>query len=90
MVITLYSYDRQTFFHREKSLALAMEFILPLRIRELLKRDYGREVCLCTVGRIISSLLKKGKIKPVSFYYGHTRQKKARKFHGHAQRLKKA
>lgn len=31
MVITLYSYDRQTFFHREKSLALAMEFILPLR-----------------------------------------------------------
>lgn len=60
-----------------------------LKIRELLLREYGRNVRVCTVGRIISHLIKKGKIKPVSFYYGQTRQKKARKFHGHAQRLKK-
>ncbi len=60
-----------------------------LKITEILRREYGRKEHESTIGRIISHLIKKGKIKPVKFYYGHTRQKKARSFHGHAKRLKK-
>lgn len=60
-----------------------------LKITEILLREYGRKECESTIGRIISYLIKKGKIKPVNFYYGQMRQKKARSFHGHAKRLKK-
>lgn len=60
-----------------------------LKITTLLQREYGKKVNDTTVGRILTKLLKQGKIKPVSFYYGHTAQKKPRVFHGHAKRWQK-
>lgn len=60
-----------------------------LKITEILLREYQQKVSDSTVGRILTKLLKQGKIKPVCFYYGSLQQKKARVFHGHSKRWKK-
>lgn len=57
-----------------------------LKLAELLRREQGISVTASTVGRILKQLKNQGKIKPVSYYYGHTRQRRARSFHGHSQR----
>lgn len=57
-----------------------------LKIAKILERDYGRKVSVSKVGRILKTLLNQNKIRPVHFYYGHTRRKKARSFHKHAKR----
>ena len=51
-------------------------------------RRQGIQVSESTVGRILSTLIKRGKIKPVSFYYGHPSVNKKRVFSGHAKRWK--
>lgn len=59
-----------------------------LKLATILEREYGRKVSVSTVGRILNHLVKQNKVLPVRFYYGHTRQKKARSFHKHAKRWK--
>lgn len=60
-----------------------------LKLQKLLEREYGESVSVSTVGRILHKLLQSGKIKPVCFYYGRVRRKKARQFHNHSQRWKR-
>jgi putative transposase len=57
-----------------------------LKLAELIRREYGKTVAVSTVGRILKKLKNQGKIRSVSYYYGHTRQRRARSFHGHSQR----
>ena len=42
-----------------------------------------------TVGRILTQLIKRGKLKPVRFYYGKVKVRRARVFNRHAKRWKK-
>ena len=60
-----------------------------LKLQKLLEREYGETVSVSTVGRIISKHLKSNKVRPVSFYWGRVKRKRARKFHGHSQRWKR-
>jgi len=55
------------------------------KIAAILSREYNTNLSASTVGRIISKLIKNGKIKPVCFYFGKN-LKKRRVFDGHAQR----
>ena len=55
------------------------------KIAAILSREYRINLSASTVGRIISKFIKKGEIKPVSFYFG-IKIKKRRVFNGHAQR----
>ncbi len=57
------------------------------KIAHLLKRDRHLSVSVSTVGRIISDLIKRGSIRPASFYYAKKRVC-PRVFRGHAQRWK--
>ena len=57
-----------------------------LKLAELIRREHGKKVTVSTVGRILKQLKEQGKIRAVSYYYGHTRQRRARSFHGHSQR----
>lgn len=57
-----------------------------LKIAELVRRELGQSVSVSKVGRILSYLKNQAKIKPVAFFYGHTRQRRARSFQGHSQR----
>lgn len=57
------------------------------KITVLLKRDHRIQASVSTVGRIISFLIKKEKIKSASFYYAKKRAR-PRKFDKHAQRWK--
>ncbi len=58
------------------------------KIAYLLKRDRHMSVSVSTVGRIISYLIKRGSIRPASFYYAKKRVR-PRVFRGHAQRWKR-
>ena len=40
------------------------------KITEILRREYGKKISETTVGRILSTLLKTGKIQPVCYYWG--------------------
>ncbi len=57
-----------------------------LKLAELIRREYVKTVAISTVGRILKALKNQGKIKPVTYFYGHTRQRRARSFHNHSQR----
>ena len=57
------------------------------KITVIYKREYGQEVSESTVGRILTKLIKQGKIMPVRFMFGKKETKK-RIFNGHAQRWK--
>jgi len=56
------------------------------KIAIILEREYKMKVSISTVGRILSALVKKRKIKPVAFYSGKYTPK-PRAFTNHAQRL---
>jgi transposase len=55
------------------------------KIAVILKREYQIEVSASMVGRILHPLFESGEIKRVSFYYGK-KNKKKRKFLGHAEK----
>ncbi len=56
------------------------------KIATIMNRDYGVKASISTVGRIISQLIKRGKIKPAWWHAG-SKHTKPRVFNGHAQRL---
>lgn len=58
------------------------------KIKVLLKRDWNITTSVSTVGRILSSLMKRNLIKSASYFYSG-RRVKSRNFNGHAQRWKK-
>lgn len=58
------------------------------KIAVMYERKYKIKIVQSTVGRIISKLLKSGKIFPVKFYLHGKRDTKKRVFNGHAQRWK--
>ena len=55
------------------------------KISVIIKREYSGSISSSTVGRIISKLVKLGRIKPVKFYFGRIKNKKRRVFDNHAQ-----
>ena len=55
------------------------------KISVIIKREYSKSISASTVGRIISKLVKLGRIRPVRFYYGQTKDKKRRIFDKHAK-----
>lgn len=57
-----------------------------LKIAELVRRECGKAVSVSMIGRILERLKNQNKIKAVSYFYGKTRQRRARSFHGHSQR----
>jgi len=57
------------------------------KLAVMYERQYGKKVSESTVGRILTKLLKQGKIIPVRFMFGKKDLKK-RIFSGHAQRWK--
>lgn len=59
------------------------------KIAAILKRDWGIVTSASTVGRIITSLLKRNLIRDASTYYS-PRRARPRLFNGHAQRWKKS
>lgn len=59
------------------------------KLWKVLQRDQGLALSLATVGRIVSALLARGRIRPVAFYFGGGRApRKRRVFRHHAQRWK--
>ncbi len=57
------------------------------KIWKIMVRDHQQTISESSVGRIISKLIKNGKILPVSFYYGgRMKPKKKRQFSYHARR----
>ena len=56
------------------------------KIHAVLRRTHKNLLSASTIGRIISLLIKKEKIKPAAFYYSG-RRKKPRVFNGHSKRL---
>jgi IS30 family transposase len=57
------------------------------KIATIIQRDYGVKIGKSTTGRIISKLLKQGKIKHVWYhYFGRLKNKRRRVFDGHAKR----
>jgi transposase len=58
------------------------------KIHTILQRDHGVTTSQSTIGRIISKLLKQGKIQAADFYYKH-KFYKARRFNNHAKRWKR-
>lgn len=73
---------------KTEELVLAMRKKYPLwgkeKIAVMIKRTYNQIVSASTVGRIIKKFVAKGKLKPVTFYYGK-KEKRRRLFNGHAQ-----
>ena len=57
------------------------------KIRTILERDHCIKSSASTIGRIISNLIRREKIKPVSFYYTN-KILRPRNFNQHAQRWK--
>lgn len=57
------------------------------KIAVMYKRQHGEALSESTIGRIITKLLKNGKIMPVRFMFGK-KDVKRRVFNGHAQRWK--
>lgn len=55
-------------------------------IWRVLQRDYGVELSLSTVGRILAKGIRLGRIRPVSFVYGRLKPVKRRRFQHHAKR----
>ena len=74
----------------EKVLAVRRSFLLfgKAKVSVILRREHGITLSCSTVGRILSSLRRKGLIRPASFYTGKY-QPKPRAFNDHAQRLPK-
>lgn len=58
------------------------------KIKTLLKREHGIDVNVSMVGRIISKLIKSGRIRAVPTLLGHRYPKKKRTFNKHAKRWK--
>ena len=56
------------------------------KLWKILVRDQHLNVSESTVGRILSTLMAKGQIKPASFYYGHLKPRRRRQFTHHAKR----
>lgn len=56
------------------------------KITVILKRDYNITASISTVGRIISELIRSGRVEPACFYYGRLKVKKKRIFNDHAKR----
>lgn len=56
------------------------------KIQALLKREYGLEVSVAMVGRILSQAMNRGQIKAVSTLLGRRYPKKKRIFNQHAKR----
>jgi putative transposase len=56
------------------------------KIAIIMEREYGRKLSASSVGRILSYLMRHNFIKKVGFYYGKIREKRKRKFDGHAKR----
>ncbi len=57
------------------------------KIRAILERDYRIKASVSTIGRIISGLIKREKIKPAAFYYAN-KIIRPRNFNQHAKRWK--
>lgn len=57
------------------------------KIHAILKRDHSINASVSTIGRIITDLIAKNKIKPASFYFAN-KIIRPRKFNKHAQRWK--
>ena len=53
---------------------------------KILVGDQHLDLSESTVGRIISKLIAKGRIKPASFYYGQLKPRRQRQFKHHAKR----
>lgn len=58
------------------------------KVFAIIKRDYGITTSVSTIGRIITKLLKQGKVKPIYFYFGRLKKKKPRKFNRYTKRWK--
>jgi len=58
------------------------------KIHTILNRDFNVSVSMATVGRIISELIAKNKVKSVAFVTGKKTSSKKRKFTSHAKRWK--
>ena len=56
------------------------------KIKVILGREYGINISTSTTGRVLTKLVKIGKIMPASFYNGRLNIKKSRVFDNHAQR----
>ena len=56
------------------------------KLWKILVRDQNMDLSESTVGRIISKLIAKGRIKPASFYYGQLKPRRQRLFKHHAKR----
>ena len=57
------------------------------KIWKVLSRDHGLRLSISTVGRILSRLIARGRVRPASFYIsGRVKPKKRRDFKGHARR----
>jgi putative transposase len=56
------------------------------KLWKILVRDQDMDLSESTVGRIISKLIAKGRLKPASFYYGQLKPKRQRSFKHHAKR----
>jgi putative transposase len=56
------------------------------KIAVILKRDHGITLSMSATGRVLTRLIKQGKIQPARFYYGRIKNKKRREFANHAQR----
>ena len=56
------------------------------KLWRVLVRDHGWTLSESTVGRIVTALMRRGRIKPVAFYYGRVKPKRRRAFQRHAKR----
>lgn len=57
-----------------------------IKIHTVLNRDFNLTIPISKVGRIISELIAKNKVKPVAFITGKNSIRKRRKFDGHAKK----
>ena len=56
------------------------------KLWRVLVRERGWTLSESTVGRIVARLVRLGRVKPVSFYYGQVKPKRRRQFTHHAKR----
>jgi len=56
------------------------------KIAVILKRDHGVSLSISSTGRVLTRLIKQGKIKPACFYYGRIKNKKRRECTNDAKR----
>ena len=56
------------------------------KLAAILEREYNRKLSVSTVGRILSDLIKRGRVRPAYIYTSGKKPYKKRAFTGHAQR----